>query len=216
MHRAAQGLVRGIGTGATRPGMTCRTGKTVSAATQNSKGALSTVMQKGEGVLIKNVLRRARVKKDQNIGFGGLLTRFLRGHDIEEEEVDYKPFYDPRGIDVTKTKEAEGINGPFLSVNEHNAQSDNMLSHLYSMPMFQLRMNGVTKEQQQQLNMDYPMSEHSRSLCRVGLGFEEPIDDDMGIEDEMVRVDSDIESSDDEEHDFEMGEASLSPTDDEE
>ncbi|MCD9639224.1 hypothetical protein HAX54_023606 [Datura stramonium] len=35
-----------------------------------------------------------------------------------------------RGIDVTKTKEPEGVNSPVLSVNEHNAQIDNMLSHL--------------------------------------------------------------------------------------
>ncbi|MCD7472776.1 hypothetical protein HAX54_014138, partial [Datura stramonium] len=47
-----------------------------------------------------------------------------------EEEVDYRPVYDPRGIDVTKTKELEGVNGPVLSVNEHNARIDNMLSHL--------------------------------------------------------------------------------------
>ncbi|MCD7463677.1 hypothetical protein HAX54_051121 [Datura stramonium] len=45
------------------------------------------------------------------------------------------------------------------------------------------RMNGVTEEQLQQLNMDYPMSKHSRALCRVGPRFEEPLDDDMTIED---------------------------------
>ncbi|MCE3216640.1 hypothetical protein HAX54_007290, partial [Datura stramonium] len=44
------------------------------------------------GVLIKNVLKRARVKKGQSFGFGGLLTRFLCGNDIEEEEADYRPF----------------------------------------------------------------------------------------------------------------------------
>ncbi|MCD9645513.1 hypothetical protein HAX54_034506, partial [Datura stramonium] len=64
------------------------------------------------GMLIKNVLKRARVKKSQNIGFWGLLTQFLCGHDIEEEKADYRPAYDPRGIDVTKIKEPDGINGP--------------------------------------------------------------------------------------------------------
>ncbi|MCE3217223.1 hypothetical protein HAX54_011088, partial [Datura stramonium] len=98
------------------------------------------------GVIIKNVLKRARVKKGQNFGFGGLLTRFLHGHDIEEEEADYRTAYDPREIDVTKTKEPEGINGP----------------------------------------------------------------------DEMARVDSNIESSDDNDEDSEMGEAALDPTDNEE
>ncbi|MCD9640540.1 hypothetical protein HAX54_025897 [Datura stramonium] len=114
------------------------------------------------GVIIKTVLKRARVKKGQNFGFGGLLTQFLRGHDIEGEEVDYRPAYDPRGIDVTKT----------------------------NMQMLQLRMNGVTEEQLQQLKMDYPLSEHSRALCNVGPGFEEPLDDYVATEDEMARIDS--------------------------
>ncbi|MCE0482447.1 hypothetical protein HAX54_041237 [Datura stramonium] len=113
---------------------------------------LMTEMLINVGVLIKNVLKRARMKKGQNFGFGGLLTRFLRGHDIEEEEADYRPAYD-RGIDVTKMK-----SGP---------------------------------------------------------RYEDPLDDDMATEDEMERVDVDIEYSDDNEEDSEMGEASLAPTDDE-
>ncbi|MCE3216542.1 hypothetical protein HAX54_006842 [Datura stramonium] len=166
---------------------------------------LMTGMPINVGVIIKNVLKRERVKKDQSFGFEGLLTRFLRGHDIEEEEADYRPVYDPRGIDVTETKEPEGINGPVLSVNKHNTQIDNMLSHLYGMKMLQLRMNGVTEEKLQQLNMDYPLREHSRDLCRVGPGFEDLLDDDVAKEDEMARVYSDVESSDDKEDDSEMG-----------
>ncbi|MCD9641464.1 hypothetical protein HAX54_027659 [Datura stramonium] len=109
------------------------------------------------------------------------------GRDIEEEEANYRPAYHPRGVDVTKTKEPDGINGPVLTVNERNVQIDNMLSHLYGMQMLQLRMNGVTEEQLQQLNIDYPLSEHSRALCRVGPGYEEPLDDDVATEDEMAR-----------------------------
>ncbi|MCD9558618.1 hypothetical protein HAX54_016066, partial [Datura stramonium] len=55
-----------------------------------------------------------------------------------------------------------------------------------------LRMNGVTEEQLQQLNIDYPLSEHSRALCKVRPGYEEPFDDDVAKEDEMARVDLDI------------------------
>ncbi|MCD9646558.1 hypothetical protein HAX54_036478 [Datura stramonium] len=123
-----------------------------------------------------------------------------------------------RGVAMKKTKEPEGINGPVLSFNEHNARIDNMLSHLYDMQSSTslLRMNGVTEEQLQQLNMDYPMSEHSRALCRVGPGYEEPLDDDVVTEDQMARVDSDIESSDDDDEDSEMGEAALVPTDNKE
>ncbi|MCD7450681.1 hypothetical protein HAX54_007967 [Datura stramonium] len=120
------------------------------------------------------------------------------------------------GVDVTKTKEPEGIDGPVLTVNERNARIDNMFIHLYGMQMLQLRMNGVIEEQLKQLNIDYPLSEHSRTLYSVGPGQEEPLDDDVAMEDEMTRVYSDIESSDDDEEDSEMGEAALAPTNDEE
>ncbi|MCE3049786.1 hypothetical protein HAX54_045788, partial [Datura stramonium] len=106
----------------------------------------------------------------------------------EHEDVNMAP--PPlRGVDVTKTKELEGINGPVLTVNEHNARIDNMLSHLYGMKMLQLRMNGVTEEQLQQLNIDYPLSEHSQDLCRVGPGYEEPLNDVVATKDKMARVD---------------------------
>ncbi|MCE0482452.1 hypothetical protein HAX54_041242 [Datura stramonium] len=90
----------------------------------------------------------------------------------KEEEADYRLAYDPRGIDVTKTKEPEGINGPVLSVNECNARIDNMLSHLYGMQILQLRMNGVTEEQLQQLNLDYPLSE---PFVELGLDWRSPL-----------------------------------------
>ncbi|MCD9638339.1 hypothetical protein HAX54_022235 [Datura stramonium] len=49
---------------------------------------------------------------------------------------------------------------------------------------------------------------------RVEPGLEEPLDDDVATNEEMVRVDSYIESDDDEE-DSEMGEAAFAPTNDE-
>ncbi|MCE0481490.1 hypothetical protein HAX54_039265 [Datura stramonium] len=131
------------------------------------------------GLIIKNVLRRARAKKGLRFGFKGLLTQYQCGHQIEEEEMDYRPRYYPRGIDVTNDKELEGVHGTVLSFNVRNARIDNMLSHL------------------------------------VGLGFEEPLDDDVAIEDEMARVDSDIESSDAEKEDSELRKAALVPIDEE-
>ncbi|MCD7459727.1 hypothetical protein HAX54_041782 [Datura stramonium] len=65
--------------------------------------ALMTGMSINMGVINKNVLKRERVKKGQNFGFRGLLNRFLWGHDIEEKQADYRPAYDPWGIDMTKT-----------------------------------------------------------------------------------------------------------------
>ncbi|MCD9642874.1 hypothetical protein HAX54_029916 [Datura stramonium] len=51
---------------------------------------------------------------------------------------------------------------------------------------------------------------------RVRPRYEEPLDDDVAAEDKMARVDSDIESSDKDEEDSEMGKAALAPIDDEE
>ncbi|MCD7472352.1 hypothetical protein HAX54_013507 [Datura stramonium] len=47
------------------------------------------------GGIVKDVLRRAKVKKGQRFSFGGLLTRFLRGNQIKEEVVDYRPRVGP-------------------------------------------------------------------------------------------------------------------------
>ncbi|MCD7450874.1 hypothetical protein HAX54_008848 [Datura stramonium] len=48
-------------------------------------------------------------EKGADICFWGLLIRFLREGQIEEEVFDYRPRYDPKGIDVKKKKELEGL-----------------------------------------------------------------------------------------------------------
>ncbi|MCD7457958.1 hypothetical protein HAX54_036675 [Datura stramonium] len=63
------------------------------------------------------------------------------------------------------------------------------------------RMNEVSEEQLQQLNIDYSLSEPSRALCRVGSSFEELFDDNDPTDDEKTRVESDLESDADEEED---------------
>ncbi|MCD9642684.1 hypothetical protein HAX54_029591, partial [Datura stramonium] len=82
--------------------------------------------------------------------------------------------------------------------------------------MLQLRINSVTEEKLQQIKMLPSEGEHSRALYRVGPRFKEPLDDNMATEDEMARVDSDIESSDAGEDDSEMGKATLAPTEEKE
>ncbi|MCD7472283.1 hypothetical protein HAX54_013345 [Datura stramonium] len=77
-----------------------------------------------------------------------------------------------------------------------------------------LRMNGVTEEQLQQLNIDYPLREHSIPLYRGGPRFEEPLDDNDATYEEQTRVGSDLDSNDDGD-DSKMGEAAIFPIDDE-
>ncbi|MCD7451223.1 hypothetical protein HAX54_010238 [Datura stramonium] len=53
-----------------------------------------------------------------------------------------------------------------------------------------------------------------RALCKIGLRFEEPLDDADTTDEKQARVNFDLESND-EEDDFEMGEAALASTVDE-
>ncbi|MCD7458504.1 hypothetical protein HAX54_038413 [Datura stramonium] len=147
--QAAQGLAQGADTGAARPSATRRLFHAMSCAMHRPDKALSTVTRGNEGAF-SAASRRGVLSKNFRVKLG-LLTQFLCGHDIVEEEIDYRPIYDPRGIDVTKIKELQGIDGLVLFVNECNA---------------------------------------------VGPRFEDPNADDLATEDEMARVESDIESSD--------------------
>ncbi|MCD9560011.1 hypothetical protein HAX54_018434 [Datura stramonium] len=49
-------------------------------------------------------------------------------------------------------------------------------------------MNGVTEEQLKQLNMDYPLSEYSSALCRIGPGFKKLLNDDVAIDEDMASI----------------------------
>ncbi|MCD7471559.1 hypothetical protein HAX54_012056 [Datura stramonium] len=118
----------------------------------------------------------------------------------------------PKGIDVMKTNEPEGQHAPVLSIIERNARIDNVLSHLYKMLMLQLRMSEVTKEQ---LNINYPLTEHFKALCRVGPGFREPFNHDDPTNYEKARVDSDLVSNANKREDSEMGEDAKAPMHDE-
>ncbi|MCD7457650.1 hypothetical protein HAX54_035682 [Datura stramonium] len=132
-------------------------------ATHSKSGAFSTVTRSNSDAFnaATRAARRPSEEEHEDVSMAPPPLRqyglrwFMEkeGHNIEKEEADYRPSYDPRGVDVTKTKEPEGINGPVLTVNKHNARIDNMLSHL------------------------------------VGPVYEEPLDDDVAMEDKMEKVD---------------------------
>ncbi|MCE0481859.1 hypothetical protein HAX54_039956, partial [Datura stramonium] len=83
---------------------------------------------------------------------------------VEKEEVDYRPRYAPKGIDVTKTKEPEVLIS-LLSMNELNERIDIVMCYV----------------------------EHSRVLYIVELDFEEPFHDDDDTGGKQAHVDSDLE-----------------------
>ncbi|KAF3631413.1 hypothetical protein FXO37_27975 [Capsicum annuum] len=66
-------------------------------------------------------------------------------------------------------------------------------------------MNGgrvLTDVELRQLYYDYPLNEHARAMCGVGVNFEEPLDEDVPIDDDHQLLDSDVEdNSNDEDSD---------------
>ncbi|MCD7467885.1 hypothetical protein HAX54_005541 [Datura stramonium] len=55
----------------------------------------------------------------------------------------------------------------------------------------------------------------SKKIKKLGQFLRSPFDDDDPIEDEQARVDSDLESNNDDGEDFEMGESTYAPIGDE-
>ncbi|MCD9639574.1 hypothetical protein HAX54_024190, partial [Datura stramonium] len=43
---------------------------------------------------------------------------------IDEDIVDYRPWYNPKGLDVTKKKESKVIHGPMLSISFEESFDD--------------------------------------------------------------------------------------------
>ncbi|MCD7460841.1 hypothetical protein HAX54_044573, partial [Datura stramonium] len=134
------------------------------------------------GVIMRDILRRERARKGQRFSFRGLLNRFLRARQVVEEEVNYRLQHDLKGLDSL--------------VWDANASAEDRRSD---------RGAAATG------NIDYSLSEHSRALYRVGLGFEEPFNDDDPTDDEKAHIDSNLEYDADEGEDFEMGEATYAP-----
>ncbi|MCD7450306.1 hypothetical protein HAX54_005283 [Datura stramonium] len=79
----------------------------------------------------------------------------------------------------------------------------------------ELRLSGVTDDQLQQLNADYLLNEHVMAFCKVEAEYKEPMDDDIPIDDDQARNDSDLEFDDVDGEDSEMGDSTYAPTDNE-
>lgn len=68
------------------------------------------------GVVILSKIKKVHYHHGRKYGFGGLLTRFLRGQEIEEEALYYRPVVNMRPIDMTRTKELNMAHGSVLTM----------------------------------------------------------------------------------------------------
>ncbi|PHT66079.1 hypothetical protein T459_30504 [Capsicum annuum] len=105
-------------------------------------------------------LLKAYTQVGRSFGFGGLVTRFLRRHKVNEEELDYKP--------ETKT--------------------DEVLGRLYGLMMMMTRTGDrpATLEELHAVELDYPLGHHARTIYRdfdMESDEEEQSDDDRADDD---------------------------------
>lgn len=94
------------------------------------------------GPVILSSIKKARYHQECRYRFGGLLTRFLWSHEIEEEALDYRPLVDTLPIDVTWTKGLDVARGPVLTLLERHVWDDDITTRTYGLQMLQLRVGG--------------------------------------------------------------------------
>ena len=166
------------------------------------------------GAVIRTSMRKARVHKRSHFSFDNFLTALLRKEHIEEEPADHKLPHNPKKVDLTKIKDPETGQGINLTTAERHARDESFFRHLYGMTRFTM-MNGgrvPTDAELRQLDYDYPLNEHARAMCGVGVNFEEPLDDDVPTDDDHQLLDSDVEdNSDDEDSDDDSDAGGMTP-----
>ncbi|KAF3620990.1 hypothetical protein FXO38_32040 [Capsicum annuum] len=133
-------------------------------------------MEINVGSVIFSMMNKMRTQVGRSFGFGSLVTRFLRRHRVDEEELDYKPDVITRPMDITTVRS--------LMI---------MMSRIEGRP--------ATLEELHAVELDYPPSHHARTLLRIGPDYVEPIDNDVPTDEEHKYRDSDMESNKEEESD---------------
>lgn len=70
------------------------------------------------GSIIFSAMKKAHTKVGNIFGFGGLVTRFLRRHRVDEEDLDYKPEVITHPVDITTARTTFGASGLILTMLE--------------------------------------------------------------------------------------------------
>lgn len=91
------------------------------------------------GVVIFSAMRKMRFQGTRHYGFGGLLTRFLWEHGVEEKDSDYRPTINTSLLDLSRTKGSSPY-GNTLTMPERQAQNDEIIAFMYRLQMLQLRI----------------------------------------------------------------------------
>lgn len=84
------------------------------------------------GPVIFSAMRKMQFQGTHRYGFGGLLTRFLQEHGVEEEDVDYRPAVNTRPLDLSRTKGSVPY-GTTLTMPERQALNNEITTLMYEL-----------------------------------------------------------------------------------
>ncbi|KAG5577037.1 hypothetical protein H5410_057171 [Solanum commersonii] len=138
--------------------------------------------------------------KDLPINVGTVLKLVMRKARVHREEnVDYMAPLFTTPLDVTKTKGLENMHGPTVTTTERNKRDDMITTCMFGLEMLHHR-NGcraLTQEQLDEIATKYPLNEHTDALLGLGPAFLEPVWDDVPTDEDKRRTMSDSESDSD-------------------
>ncbi|KAH0655201.1 hypothetical protein KY285_030083 [Solanum tuberosum] len=144
------------------------------------------------GVILRQNMMKFRNNMRWRLCYGGLITRFLKAHGIDEEAIELTIIFHPdltgKLVDVTCTKVLDTSHGLVLSAQERQACDDTVMARMFWMAKLQLRISGrpVTDEDMETMAERYRLTESAAFLCRTGPAFLEPLDDDEATADEAM------------------------------
>ncbi|PHU17270.1 hypothetical protein BC332_12965 [Capsicum chinense] len=147
--------------------------------------------------------RMARTQVRCSFGFGGFVTRFLRRDQVDEEELDYELEIITRPVDITTSRSTSGASGPISIMLERQTRTDEVLGRLYGLMMMISKTGGIptTPKTLHVVELDYPLSHHSRTMLMIGLDFVKSVDDDVPTDEEHRYRDSDMKSDEEDQSD---------------
>uniref|UniRef100_M1D859 Putative plant transposon protein domain-containing protein n=1 Tax=Solanum tuberosum TaxID=4113 RepID=M1D859_SOLTU len=163
--------------------------------------ALMTATKLNIGLVLKSIMRKARVHKGHKYAFGGLITRMCRAVGFPEKNMDYMAPLFPAPVDITRTKGPDTEFGPTFTTAERYRRDELIIARMYGLEMLR-HQNGCLASTDMQLGdveRFYPLNAHAKALLGIGPEFREPVDNDIPTDEERLRTNSDIEFDSDEE-----------------
>lgn len=147
------------------------------------------------GVVLRSSLRNEKVKSGYRYNFRGLKAQFLKNYVVEKNPKIRSYLKLWRVLKFPKWKKPKSTFGPTLTCVEKLAYDDNVTSHMFGIKYITMMYGGrrPTKADLKNLERDYPLSKHDWIPCLIRLDFQEPLDDDLLIDEDNRRVDFDID-----------------------